>query len=246
MATKRAPRKRKESVDITNEYESSYAKNFNCSNIVLRKMFPITDNQTSFYYTSQTDDTNMVFVDGPAGSSKTYVAVYSALEMLKDNHVDQIIYIRSVVESSSRSIGSLPGELDDKFSPYSMPLLDKLNEILDKPTIKSLMDGEYIKAIPVNFVRGLTFNNALVILDESQNMTRGELTTILTRFGRKTKYLVLGDTKQADIKDSGFTKVYELFDTDFSWKNHIHCLKFDVNDINRSQILKHITQVLNV
>lgn len=246
MATKRAPRKRKESVDITNEYESSYAKNFNCSNIVLRKMFPITDNQTSFYYTSQTDDTNMVFVDGPAGSSKTYVAVYSALEMLKDNHVDQIIYIRSVVESSSRSIGSLPGELDDKFSPYSMPLLDKLNEILDKPTIKSLMDGEYIKAIPVNFVRGLTFNNALVILDESQNMTRGELTTILTRFGRKTKYLVLGDTKQADIKDSGFTKVYELFDTDFSRKNHIHCLKFDVNDINRSQILKHITQVLSV
>jgi hypothetical protein len=176
----------------------------------------------------------------------TYISVYSALELLKDRHVDQIIYIRSVVESSSRSIGALPGELEDKFGPYSMPLVDKLNEILDKSTIKSLMDEEYIKAIPVNFVRGLTFNRSVVIIDEAQNMNRSELTTILTRFGRDTKYIVCGDAKQSDIKDSGFTKVFELFDTEFSRKNNIHCMKFDTSDINRSQILKHITQILSV
>jgi len=135
---------------------------------------------------------------------------------------------------------------DEKFGPYSMPLIDKLNESLDKGTIKSLMEGEYIKAIPVNFVRGLTFSNSLVIIDESQNMTRSELTTILSRVGRNTKYLVLGDTKQTDIRDSGFAKVFELFDTEFSRKNHIDCLRFENHDINRSPILRHIAQVLGV
>lgn len=246
MTAKRAPRKRKESVEITKEFVEAYNKNFNCSSIQMKKMFPLTDNQTAFYYQSQQEKTNMMFVDGPAGSAKTYIAVYSALELLKDRHVDQIIYIRSVVESSSRSIGALPGELEDKFSPYSMPLVDKLNEILDKFTIKSLMEQEYVKAIPVNFVRGLTFNKSVVIIDEAQNMNRSELTTILTRFGRDTKYIVCGDGKQSDIKDSGFAKVFELFDTEFSRKNNIHCTKFDVHDINRSHILRHITQVLSV
>lgn len=246
MATKRAPRKRKELDDITKDFAEAYNKNFNCNSLQLKKMFPLTDNQTSFYYQSQMEKTNMLFVDGPAGSSKTYIAVYSALELLRDRHIDQIIYIRSVVESSSRSIGALPGELEDKFSPYSMPLVDKLNEILDKSTINSLLEHEYVKAIPVNFVRGMTFHKCAVIIDESQNMNRSELTTILTRFGRNTKYFVCGDGNQSDIKDSGFKKVFELFDTEFSRKNNINCHKFDANDINRSQILRHITQVLSV
>ena len=247
MATKKSTRKSKNvGNDITSEFVESYNKNFNCGNIKINKMFPITDTQKSFYYLSQAEQTNMVLIDGPAGSSKTYIAVYSALEMLKDGHCDEIIYIRSVVESSSRSIGALPGELEDKFGPYSMPLVDKLNEITDKSSVKCLLENQYVKAIPVNFVRGLTFNNAVVIIDESQNMTRAELTTILTRFGRKSKYFILGDGKQADIKDSGFSKVYELFDTEFSRKNNIHCIRFSTSDINRSQILRHITQVLGV
>lgn len=246
MAIKRAPRKRKESRDLEKDMMEAYQRNFNCSNIQMRRMFPITDNQTTFYYLTQNEKTNIVFVDGVSGTSKTYISVYTALELLKSRQVDQIIYIRSVVESSSRSIGLLPGEIGDKFGPYSMPLVDKLNEILDKQTIKALFEEGYIKAIPVNFVRGLTFNNSIVIIDEAQNTNRAELTTLLTRFGRHTKYLVLGDSKQEDIKDSGFEKVYELFDTEFSLKNNIHCMKFDRSDINRSQILKHITQVLNV
>jgi phosphate starvation-inducible protein PhoH len=125
-------------------------------------------------------------------------------------------------------------------------MMDKLNEILSKTEIFNLMESEYIKAIPVNFVRGLTFHRCAVIIDEGQNMTRGELTTILTRFGRHSKYFVLGDGNQTDIKDSGFRNVFDVFDTEFSRKNDIHCVKFDTSDIVRSNILKHITQVLNV
>lgn len=192
------------------------------------------------------DKTNMTFINGVAGTAKTYVAVYAAMEMLQSGKVDQIIYIRSVVESSSRSIGSLPGELSDKFLLYTMPLVDKLREIVDVPTQNALLEQEYIKTIPVNFVRGLTFNNSVVIIDESQNMNKSELTTILTRFGRNSHYIVCGDGKQCDIKDSGFVKVFELFNTDFSRKNNIHCVEFGLQDVVRSPILKHIAQILSV
>lgn len=245
MAQKRPYRKKKE-IDITKEVTELYKKNFECSDINLKKQFPLTENQTRFYHLSQHPQTNIVFVDGPAGSMKSYLAIYSALELLRGRHADQVIYIRSVVESSSKSMGFLPGEQESKFEPYCGPLKEKLNEILDAATITSLMTGKYIEAIPVNFVRGLTFHDSIVIIDESQNMTRGELTTILTRFGRNSKYFVCGDMKQCDIRDSGFESVFQAFDTDHSEKNHIHCVKFDTYDIARSPILKHITQVLRV
>jgi phosphate starvation-inducible PhoH-like protein len=245
MTMKKSPRKRKE-VDVTHEFTEHIKKNFDCSNLNLKKIFPLTDNQQKFYYLSQGTKTNMIFLDGPAGSSKSYLAVYSALELLKARHVDKIIYIRSVVESSSRSIGYLKGDENEKFHPYIMPMMDKLNEILDRSDIQLLLDQEYIKAIPVNFVRGLTFHRCAVISDEIQNMTRGELTTILTRFGRNSRYFMIGDSNQADIKDSGFGHVFEAFNTDHSRKNDIHCINFDSGDIVRSAILKHITQVLKV
>jgi phosphate starvation-inducible protein PhoH len=245
MAIKKAPRRRKE-LDITSEISDHYKKNFDLSNINLKKLPHLTDNQIKFYKLTQNAKTNMVFVDGVAGTAKTQVAVYGALELLKNRQVDRIIYVRTIVESSSRSIGALPGELEDKFLYYSMPLIDKLNEMTDVSTYKALMEQEYIKAIPVNFARGLTFHNSAVIVDESQNFCKSELSTILSRFGRGSRYFVIGDTKQSDIKDSGFENVYNAFNTDFSRKNDIHCLKFDHADIVRSPILKHIAQVLSV
>jgi phosphate starvation-inducible protein PhoH len=85
-----------------------------------------------------------------------------------------------------------------------------------------------------------------LVAHNCQNMTRSEITTVLTRFGRNSKYIVCGDAKQADIKDSGFDHVLKAFDTDHSEKNNIYCVHFDAYDIVRSPILKHITQVLGV
>ena len=123
--------------------------------------------------------------------------------------IEEIIYIRSVVESASKSMGSLPGEVEEKFLPWSLPLLEKLNELLDKPAINNLMTEGYVKCVPVNYTRGLTFKNACVVIDESQNLTREELTTILTRFGENSKYIVVGDTQQSDIGNkSGFKAIF--------------------------------------
>jgi phosphate starvation-inducible PhoH-like protein len=246
MKEKRAPRKRKE-LDITQDIGEHLKRNFDVSNINLKKLPHLTDNQIKFYHLTQNEKTNMVFVDGVAGTAKTQVAVYGAMELLKNRKVDRIIYIRTVVESSSRSMGFLPGELDDKLAPYSMPLIDKLNEMVDVSERNALLEHEYIKVIPVNFARGLTFHNAAVIIDEIQNFDKSEITTVLTRFGRNSIYICVGDTNQSDIGSaSGFKKVFDAFDTDFSRKNDIHCLKFDNSDIVRSPILRHITQVLKV
>ena len=142
-------------------------------------------------------------------------------------------------------MGSLPGEVDEKFLPWCFPLFEKLNEFLDKPISSSLISDEYVKCVPVNYVRGLTFNNACVIVDEAQNLTQGELTTILTRFGQNTKYIVTGDTQQSDIGNkTGFQNTFNAFDNKQSYQHGMYCIKFNELDIVRSEILKYIVKVL--
>ena len=187
----------------------------------------------------------MCLIDGPAGSAKTYLSVYVALQLLRTQKIEEIIYIRSVVESASKSMGSLPGEIEEKFMPWSLPLLEKLNELLDQPTVNNLMADNYIKCIPVNYTRGLTFRNACVIIDESQNLTKEELTTILTRFGDNSKYFVVGDTQQSDIGNkSGFKAIFNAFNTAESTDHGLFGFKFTELEIVRSEILKYIVKVL--
>ena len=212
----------------------------------INEEYKLTPNQVEFLVKALQQDTRMCMVDGPAGTAKTYLAVLAALKMLNRKHIDNIIYIRSIVESASRSMGALPGELEEKFAPWSMPLIDKLEEITTAGAGSNLMNKGYIKCIPVNFTRGLTFKNACVIIDEAQNMTNSELTTILTRFGENSKYLVVGDTYQADIGvKSGFKNILNAFDDKVCIDNGISTFRFDEEDIVRSEILRFIVERLN-
>ena len=208
--------------------------------------YKLTTNQVEFLVKALQKTTRMCMVDGPAGTAKTYLAVLTALKLLNRKQIDNIIYIRSIVESASRSMGALPGELEEKFAPWSMPLIDKLEEITTAGAGGNLMNKGYIKCIPVNFTRGLTFKNACVIIDEAQNMTNPELTTILTRFGEDSKYLVVGDTHQADIGvKSGFKNILEAFNDPICEDEGISTFKFDEEDIVRSKILRFIVGRLN-
>ena len=211
----------------------------------IRKPFYFKPKHAEFYNIISAKHTNMALVDGPAGTAKTYIAVYAALELLKqDEDIDKIVYIRSIVESADRSLGSLPGEIDDKFSPYMMPLIEKVTEICGPGTCNMLKEKGLIDAIPVNFVRGLTFNKTCVIVDEAQNLTKGELTTILTRFGRKSKYVICGDCNQSDIRHSGFKDVFDKFNCEESEEEGIFATKFGLAEIVRSKILRFICKKL--
>lgn len=211
----------------------------------IESKYQLTDVHKSFTELCFNNNTNIAFVDGPAGTAKTYCAAYVALHMLKSRRVDEVVYIRSIIESASKSMGSLPGEVDDKFLPWTLPLQEKLSELISSSTISNLFESDIVKAVPVNYVRGLTFKDSVVIVDEAQNLTKSELTTILTRFGEDSKMIVIGDTLQSDINGrSGFQDIYNTFNDEESEQHGVFCFKFTENDIMRSDMLKFIVKKL--
>lgn len=229
---------------LLNDIETTTKKEWFC-NFKIHNRFKLNDIHNSFMELMLYKDTKMIFIDGPAGSAKSYLAVYSALQMLLKKQINQIVYIRSIVESASKSMGSLPGELQDKFHPWSLPLMEKMEELVGPKISGELMRNNYVKCLPVNFVRGLTFRDSFVIVDESQNLTPAELTTILTRFGENSKYVVIGDSFQSDIgSKNGFSKIRSAFDNAESEEKGIHNFVFTENEVVRSQILKFIVKKL--
>jgi len=250
MTTTRKPQTRKKSTKLNESLPKEIEKslNFNWStDFTIKSNFHLTENHKAFKNACTDTFTKIAFVDGAAGTAKSYLAVLSALEALKDQKVNNIIYIRSVIESASRSLGALPGEVDDKFLPYAMPLMEKVTEICGESVAGILKAHGVLHAIPVNFVRGLTFNNAFVIVDEAQNLTKSELVTILTRFGKDTHYAICGDCAQSDIgKLSGFQEIFDAFYRRPDANNHgIYNFKFEQCDIVRSKILRYIVDVLD-
>jgi len=246
MAVKKGSKKGSLGGNASEEIQNALKCNFELTDINVKSPFEMTENQLDCLYTLNNPKTNMMFVDGPAGSAKTYIGVLSALEHITDPNTDirHVIYIRSAVESSSTSLGALPGELEDKFSPYSIPLKEKMGEMVSRDHLNYLFTSNHIEALPINYVRGRTFKNAFVLVDEAQNLTRAELTTILTRIGTNSKYYICGDSFQRDIKNSGFKQIQNAFDHQHSLKNNIHCHKFETCDISRSKILQHVSEVL--
>jgi len=213
-------------------------------NFKVDQKYHFNERHKAFVERSLDDSSHIIFCDGPAGTAKTYCAVYVALSMLRDKKIDEIIYIRSIVESASRKLGSLPGEVDEKFKPWSIPLVEKCDELVGKQVTNMLFDSEYLKCVPVNFLRGSTFTNSVVIVDEAQNLEHSELVTILTRFGKNCKLFVIGDSWQSDIQKSGFEKIMKAFDTDESHNNGISAFHFTEEDITRSKLLKFIVKVI--
>lgn len=201
----------------------------------------LTEKQNQFLTLASDRNTKLLFVSGPAGTSKTYLAVYHALNMLNERRVSDLIYIRSAVESSDSKLGFLPGEANEKMAPYLAPLLDKLSELLPKSDVDSLQKEERITAIPVGFLRGLNWNAKVIIADESQNMTYKELFTLITRTGEFSKMMILGDPDQTDINGkSGFKKMIDVFDDEESRAQGIHVFKFTDDDIVRSGLVQFI------
>ena len=209
------------------------------------RKFKFTENQVDFLKTTLDPKTKLMFLAGPAGTAKTYMAVYSALQLsIRSDLEKAILYIRSIAESSQRSLGSLPGSIDEKFSVFAGPFYDKLDEMLHSHDIKYLRDKRQFECIPVNFVRGANWNDSIVIIEEAQNFTRNELITVLTRIGENSKIIICGDMLQSDIKNGGFSEIFNKFNDEQSKDHGIYCTEFGTKDIKRSVILKYIVAKL--
>ncbi len=205
----------------------------------------LTPKQIELLNLLQNKTTKLVFISGPAGTAKTYTSILAGLTLLNHKRVSEIVYVRSIVESSDNKLGFLPGEMDEKMSPYIQPLIDKLEELLPKHDIDKLKKEERIHGFPINFLRGLSWNAKCIVADEAQNMSKKELITLITRVGEFSKLFICGDPDQSDINGkSGFVPTMNIFDDEESRNNGIYVFKFDEDDIVRSGLVKFILKKL--
>jgi phosphate starvation-inducible PhoH-like protein len=159
-------------------------------------------------------ENQIVVVTGRAGSGKSLVCAQAALDFLKKKQISCIYNTRSAIEVC-KSLGYLPGALSEKYDPYMEALIENLNKCCSNKTeVSNLISEEKIKALPVQFIRGKTVDDILIV-EEAQNLTKGEMLAILTRLGKTGKIVINGDNEQTDIKTStgemnGLTYAIEL------------------------------------
>ena len=207
---------------------------------------PWTDKQKEFFKVALNFNTRIVFVNGPAGTSKSLLAVYCGLQLLNMKAISDIMYLRSAVESSDSKLGYLPGTAEDKLRFYNLPFLDKLDELLPTTRAEKLEQEGRISMFPVNFARGMNWKSKCIILDEAQNSSLKEITTVLTRLGEGSRCFVLADPMQTDLRNrdqiGGFEKLYKTFTDQESQAMGIHTFAFDEDDIMRSELCKYVVK----
>jgi phosphate starvation-inducible PhoH-like protein len=203
----------------------------------------LTEKQKKFIELALDKKVKLLLVSGPAGSTKTYLSVLASLMLINEKKVSDILYVRSIVESADVKMGTLPGEADDKLSPYKRPLIDKLDELLPKEDIAYLIKDNRLEGLPIGYLRGLNWNAKAIVADEMQNCTKKELVTLMTRTGEFSKVFVCGDPQQSDINGrSGFQSIFNLFNDDESKSHGIYTFEFTEDDILRSELVKFIVQ----
>ncbi len=175
-----------------------------------RGVVPKTAGQRKVVQAIKSSD--IVFVIGPAGTGKTYISVAMAVSYLKSKRVERIVLTRPVLEAGER-LGFLPGDVLQKVDPYFRPLYDALYDMLGVDKVNRYIQRGIIEIAPLAYMRGRTFNDAFIILDEAQNTTVMQMKMFLTRLGWNSKMVVTGDIMQIDLDRpdrSGLTHAIEV------------------------------------
>lgn len=181
---------------------------------------------------------DLIFGTGEAGSGKTYVATALACAELVAKRIDRIVVTRPAQEAGE-SMGFLPGELNEKFAPYLRPLEDVFIERLGKSRYEYCVKAKQIEAIPLAYMRGMTFHRCWVLVDEAQNATPRQMQMLLTRVGRDCKVIVDGDPEQSDIK--GLCGLSDALATvrELPGVAHVH---FEAADVVRSGLCQAVVK----
>lgn len=194
-------------------------------------LVPINDKQRELLDSLKSN--NQIFILGPAGTGKTYVTATYAADLYTLKEIDRIVITRPHV-AVGKDIGFLPGSLEEKTYPWALPVLDVLQKHLGKGTVDTAIKNGNIEMAPLALMRGRSFDNAFIIVDETQNITIHELKMLLTRVGEGSKIVLNGDAQQSDLKEGdGLSKAIHLA------KKHmlpVPVVEFGVDDIVRSDI----------
>jgi len=191
----------------------------------------------------KTQENDMVFAIGPAGTGKTYTAVALAVRALKDKVVRRIVLTRPAVESGE-NLGFLPGDMKDKLDPYMQPLYDALRDMMPVEKLAEYIEGGTIEIAPLAFMRGRTLDHAYVILDEAQNTTTSQMKMFLTRMGKNAKFIINGDMSQIDLprkQQSGLVMAVNYLRN----IEGIGIVELDENDVVRHKLVKRIIKAFD-
>lgn len=203
----------------------------------MKTIEPLTENQRSFF--EAYDDSKVMMLLGVAGTGKTYIAVYHALEEVleRSSNYDKLVIVRSAVPS--RDIGHLPGDEKEKTEVYTQPYVTICQDLFKRSdAYQRLVEQKVIHFMITSFIRGTTLDDAIIIVDECQNMTDMELNSIITRVGERSKIIFCGDFRQTDLYKktdmSGLKKFMTIADMMPSFK----IFEFGIEDIVRSELVK--------
>lgn len=224
MAINSGKRARREKQEPTNIYRS---------NVAFKEVRPINYIQET--YLQAIKDNDITFGIGSAGTGKTYVAGFYAASELFHKRVDSIILTRPNVETG-RSLGFLPGTLEEKNAPYLQPFDDVFKKALGPGFYEYALKSKTINPQPLGFMRGMTFENCIVLIDEAQQMTKVEFQMVLSRIGKNCKMILSGDPMQSDIPDSGLLDAVDRL----RHIQGIEIVEFLDSDIVRSKMCKEI------
>ncbi len=201
-----------------------------------RKIIPRSQNQKKYF--KLLNNKNIVFAIGPAGTGKTYLAVAKAVSCLQKGLVKKIILSRPAVEAGEK-LGFLPGDIKEKVDPFLRPIYDALYEMMPYDQVEKKIENGTIEIAPIAFMRGRTLEECYIILDEAQNSTKIQMKMFLTRFGKNSKMVVVGDKTQIDLvtkHDSG------LLDAEIKLKNmkDIGFIYLSDKDVVRHELVRKI------
>lgn len=200
---------------------------------------PLTDNQKLFFDAYKRGD-YFIALHGVAGTGKTFIALYKALEEVLDkaNPFNKIIIVRSAVPS--REVGHLPGDIDEKTEIYRQPYQQICDTLFGRTdAYQRLEEQGHIDFISTSFIRGMSFDDAIILVDEMQNMTFEEIDTVMTRVGYRSKIIWCGDYRQTDLnkKKSDVSGILKFFDIAYHMSAFTK-IEFTPDDIVRSSLVK--------
>ena len=207
-----------------------------------RKIIPRSENQKKYFELLNKKD--IVFADGPAGTGKTFIAVAKAASSLQDGKVKKIILSRPAVEAGEK-LGFLPGDLKEKVDPFLRPIYDALYEMLPYDQVEKKISNNVIEIAPIAFMRGRTLEDCFIILDEAQNTTRTQMKMFLTRLGKNSQMVIVGDSTQIDLvskDDSGFIDASEKLNI----INDIGFIILKEKDVVRHDVVRKIINAYEV
>ena len=195
--------------------------------------------QTQKKYLNTIENNEITFCYGPAGTSKTFTACYTALKLLSEKKIKEVILCKPIQEAGER-LGFLPGDKDEKIDPYMKSYRSNIEKIIGVEQTKTLFDRKIIKFEPLAYMRGDTYDDALMILDEAQNATFKQLMLFVTRMGRDSKVVVTGDVSQHDIAANqvSLPDFIKLIEDVRGVGTHI----FKDSDIVRAKILQDVVK----